>query len=38
VVCLTDGQTTFGSDPGCPVLWALTGDVEVPFGRKVVIG
>lgn len=37
VIALTDGDTRFGNDPGVPVLWALTKEKEVPFGRKVVI-
>ena len=37
VVCLTDGCTNFGDDPGVPVLWALTEDAEPPFGQKVRI-
>lgn len=37
VICLTDGMTDFGSDPGVPVLWCLTQDCSPPFGRKVVM-
>lgn len=37
VVCLTDGYTSWGRDPGLPVLWALTpgSTVEPPFGRTI---
>lgn len=40
VVCLTDGYTSFGDDPGVPVLCALTPEstAEPPFGRVVHIG
>ena len=40
VVCLTDGYTSWGDDPGLPVLWALTADssAEPPFGQTVRIG
>lgn len=38
VVCLTDGMTDFGDDPGVPVLWALTESASPPFGRAVEIG
>ena len=39
VVCLSDGETDAGSDPGVPVLWAITpgGDTDQPYGRVVVI-
>ncbi len=37
VVCLTDGETSFGNDPGVPVLWALTQEASPPFGRKLQI-
>jgi len=35
VVCLTDGYTSFGSDPGVPVLWAMTTERKPPFGQTV---
>jgi predicted metal-dependent peptidase len=40
VVCLTDGYTCWGDDPGLPVLWALTADsrAEPPFGQTVRMG
>jgi predicted metal-dependent peptidase len=37
VVCLTDGDTQFGNDPGVPVVWCLTKDQAIPFGQKVVM-
>lgn len=37
VICLTDGATDFGTDPGVPVLWALTADCNPPFGRKCML-
>jgi predicted metal-dependent peptidase len=37
VVCLTDGDTQFGNDPGVPVVWCLTAKKDVPFGQKVLI-
>jgi len=35
VVALTDLHTSFGQDPGMPVLWAVTGGNtrKPPFGR-----
>lgn len=38
VVCLTDGYTSWGDDPGVPVLWAITPDgtsEKPPFGRVI---
>lgn len=38
VVCLTDGYTNFGADPGVPVLWAIKPDgmdADAPFGRTI---
>jgi len=37
VICLTDGYTSWGKDPGVPVLWAMTTDVKAPFGRTIRI-
>ena len=41
IICLTDGVTDFGNDPGVPVLWAMTKEgknITPPFGRVVKIG
>jgi len=35
VVFFTDGYGSFGDDPGLPVLWVMTSDVEPPFGETV---
>jgi predicted metal-dependent peptidase len=35
LVVLTDGYTPFGEDPGIPVFWAMTTDVESPYGDCV---
>jgi predicted metal-dependent peptidase len=35
VICLTDGATDFGNDPGLPVMWALTAKAQPPFGRTI---
>ena len=38
VICLTDGWTEFGEDPGFPLLWALTDEnVRPPFGKSLYI-
>jgi predicted metal-dependent peptidase len=34
-VCLTDGGTDFGSDPGYPVVWCISSDVQAPWGTNV---
>lgn len=34
-VCLTDGYTDFGSDPGYPVVWCISSDVEAPWGTNI---
>lgn len=34
-VCLTDGYTDFGSDPGYPVVWCISSDVQAPHGENV---
>lgn len=35
VVFFTDGFGSFGDDPGLPVLWVMTSDVDAPFGEVV---
>lgn len=35
VIFFTDGYGSFGDDPGLPVLWVMTSDVEPPFGEVV---
>lgn len=34
-VCLTDGYTDFGSDPGYPVIWCISSNVQAPWGENV---
>jgi predicted metal-dependent peptidase len=34
-VCLTDGYTDFGSDPGYPVVWCISSDVQAPHGENI---
>jgi predicted metal-dependent peptidase len=34
-VCLTDGYTPFGEDPGYPVVWCISSEVEAPWGENV---
>ena len=34
-VCLTDGYTDFGSDPGYPVVWCISSEVEAPHGENI---
>ena len=34
-VCLTDGYTDFGTDPGYPVVWCISSDVQAPHGENV---
>lgn len=34
-VCLTDGYTDFGDDPGYPVVWCISSDVVAPHGENV---
>ena len=34
-VCLTDGYTGFGEDPGYPVVWCISSDVEAPYGENI---
>jgi len=35
VVYFTDGMGEFGEDPGKPVLWVMTTEVEAPYGVTV---
>ncbi len=34
-VCLTDGYTGFGEDPGYPVVWCISSDVVAPWGENI---
>jgi hypothetical protein len=34
-VCLTDGYTDFGQDPGYPVVWCISSDVDAPWGDNI---
>lgn len=34
-IVLTDGYTPFGNDPGVPVFWAITTNVQAPWGESV---
>lgn len=34
-VCLTDGYTDFGEDPGYPVVWCISSDIEAPWGISI---
>lgn len=36
-ICLTDMETTFGDDPGFPVIWGSYGTRKAPFGEVVQI-
>ncbi len=35
MVILTDGYTPFGEDPGYPVVWCISSDVDAPWGENV---
>jgi len=35
IVCLTDGYTGFDPEPGVPILWVITTNIEAPYGRTV---
>lgn len=35
MVILTDGYTPFGEDPGYPVVWCISSEVEAPWGENV---
>jgi predicted metal-dependent peptidase len=35
MVVLTDGYTGFGEDPGYPVVWCISSEVEAPWGENV---
>lgn len=37
MVVLTDGYTPFGDQPEYPVLWAMTSDVQAPYGLTLRI-
>ena len=37
MIVLTDGYTPFGEQPEYPVLWAMTSDVQAPYGLTVRI-
>jgi predicted metal-dependent peptidase len=34
-VCLTDGYTDFGTDPGYPVVWCISSDIQAPHGENI---
>jgi len=34
-VCLTDGYTDFGDNPGYPVVWCISSDVEATHGENI---
>ena len=34
-VCFTDGYTDFGTDPGYPVVWCISSDVDSPWGLSI---
>ena len=34
-VCLTDGYTDFGEDPGYPVIWLISSNVVAPWGVTI---
>lgn len=35
MVILTDGYTPFGDDPGYPVVWCISSDLQAPWGENV---
>lgn len=37
MVVLTDGYTPFGTQPEYPVLWAMTSDIQAPYGLTLRI-
>jgi predicted metal-dependent peptidase len=37
MVVLTDGYTPFGTAPAYPVLWAMTSDIQAPYGVTIAI-
>ena len=37
MVVLTDGYTPFGTVPAYPVLWAMTSDIQAPYGLTLRI-
>jgi predicted metal-dependent peptidase len=34
-ICLTDGYTDFGEDPGFPVIWVISSKVVAPWGITI---
>lgn len=34
-VCLTDGYTDFGNDPGYPVIWCISSNIQATHGETV---
>ena len=38
MVILTDGYTPFGAPPPYPTLWAMTSDIQAPYGTTISIG
>jgi len=34
-ICLTDGYTPFGEDPGYPVIWLISSDIVAPWGITI---
>lgn len=34
-ICFTDGYTGFGEDKGIPTIWAITTDIQAPWGTTV---
>jgi predicted metal-dependent peptidase len=34
-VCLTDGYTDFGVDPGYPVVWCISSEIDAPWGENI---
>jgi predicted metal-dependent peptidase len=37
IAVLTDGYTPFGNAPKRPVVWAITSDVQAPYGKTIKI-
>jgi predicted metal-dependent peptidase len=38
MIIFTDGETPYGPPPPYPVLWAMTGRTQAPFGTNIFIG
>lgn len=34
-IVFTDGETPYGTAPGYPVLWAMTGSITAPYGTTI---